>query len=99
MAALSKICKLYGSINVKGTNGKEVLWVYDYVNDKPRIKSEMTKEEFAASEKARFVMPKNWECNSCGFQEYTDAISQDDIDRYLQCSNCGESEFHLADKK
>jgi transcription elongation factor Elf1 len=41
------------------------------------------------------IVHKNWECNSCGFQEYTDAVSQEALDQWLQCSNCGESEFHL----
>lgn len=50
MGGLKRICKLYGSIKVN-----DVLWVWDYVKDEPRIKSEMTKEEFAASEK------KKWE--------------------------------------
>lgn len=38
----------------------------------------------------------DWECNACGFREYTDAVSQDDLDNWLQCSNCGENEFHLV---
>ncbi|MFQ5561206.1 MAG: hypothetical protein ACE5FU_11570 [Nitrospinota bacterium] len=46
---------MYGSIEVKGADGKKVTWLYDYANDKPRLKSEMTKEEIAASEKAKFL--------------------------------------------
>lgn len=53
MRGLAKICKMYGSVRIKGNGGKEVVWVYDYANDKPRLKKEMTKEEFAASEKAK----------------------------------------------
>ncbi len=50
MAGLARICKLYGSMEVVGTDGKKVKWIYDYVNDKPRLKSEMTKKEIMASE-------------------------------------------------
>lgn len=54
MGGLAKICKLYGSMTVKDEHGKEVIWLYDYANDKPRLRSEMTKEEIAASEKAKW---------------------------------------------
>ena len=50
MAGLAKICKIYGSMTVTGTDGKRVVWVWDYANDKARLKSEMTKEEIMASE-------------------------------------------------
>jgi hypothetical protein len=53
MGGLSRICKMYGSLNVNG-----VVWIYDYVNDKPRLKSEMTKEEIIASEKAKWMKIK-----------------------------------------
>jgi len=33
---------------------KSVTWVWDYANDKPMIKSEMTKEQLAESEKAKW---------------------------------------------
>jgi len=49
MGGISKICKMYGSIKIQG-----YLWLWDYVNDKPRLKSEMTKEEIKASEKAKW---------------------------------------------
>lgn len=54
MGGLNKILKLYGSMTIKGNDGKEVKWVYDYANDKPRIESEMTKEEIKASEKTKW---------------------------------------------
>jgi major membrane immunogen (membrane-anchored lipoprotein) len=54
MAGLANICKLYGKMTVKDNNGKEVVWLYDYAKDKPRLKSEMTKEEIALSEKAKW---------------------------------------------
>jgi major membrane immunogen (membrane-anchored lipoprotein) len=57
MAGLARICKLHGSIKVSA-NGKTVVWLYDYANDKPRLKSEMTKEEIAASEKAKWEQLK-----------------------------------------
>lgn len=34
-------------------SGKKVIWLWDYANDKPRLKTEMTKEEIMASEKAK----------------------------------------------
>ena len=58
MAGLARICKLYGSFKVS-QNGKTVIWLYDYKNDRPRLKSEMTKEEIAESEKAKYEMIKN----------------------------------------
>ena len=39
-------------------NGKKVTWLWDYKNDKPRLKSEMTKEEIAESEKAKWQQIK-----------------------------------------
>lgn len=59
MGGLARICKMYGSMIVKGSDGKEVKWLWDYVNDKPRLESEMSKEEFAASEKAKWNGIKN----------------------------------------
>lgn len=50
MSGLKRICKMYGSIKVN-----TVTWVWDYVNDKPRLESEMTKEEIMASEKAKWI--------------------------------------------
>lgn len=37
----------------------------------------------------------SWVCNECNFSEYTDAVSEDDLYDWLQCSNCGGNEFHL----
>jgi hypothetical protein len=54
MAGLAKICKLYGQMEIIGRDGKSVIWLWDYVNDKPRLKSEMTKEEIKASEKVKW---------------------------------------------
>ena len=51
---LQRICRWYGSMVVKDNNGKSVRWLWDYVNDKARLESEMTKEEIAASEKAKW---------------------------------------------
>lgn len=55
MGGLAKICKLYGSMKVKSNDGKEETWIYDYVNDKPRLQSEMSKEEIMASEKEKWT--------------------------------------------
>lgn len=54
MAGLAQICKTYGTMEVVGEDGKKVIWVWDYANDKPRLKSEMTKEEIAESNKAKW---------------------------------------------
>jgi major membrane immunogen (membrane-anchored lipoprotein) len=54
MGGLAKICKMYGSMEVV-QDGKKVIWIYDYANDKPRLKSEMTKEEIKASEKSKWM--------------------------------------------
>lgn len=53
MGGLARICKMYGSMEVSDANGKKVTWLWDYVNDKPRLKTEMTKEETMLSEKAK----------------------------------------------
>ena len=34
-----------------------------------------------------------WQCNSCGSNEFTDSVSEDDVNQ-MNCSNCGASEFH-----
>jgi len=44
MAGLRSICKQLGSLEVDG-----VLWIWDYVNNEPRKKSEMTKDEIRAN--------------------------------------------------
>ena len=58
MGGLARICKMYGSMEVSDKNGKKVTWLWDYKNDKPRLKSEMTKEEIAESEKAKWQQIK-----------------------------------------
>jgi hypothetical protein len=55
MTGLAMICKMYGQMIVTDENGKKVIWVWDYANDKPRLKHEMTKEELAASERAKYT--------------------------------------------
>ena len=59
MGGLARICKMFGQIDVSDGNGKKVTWLYDYANDKPRLKTEMTKEEIKASEKAKWMPFKN----------------------------------------
>lgn len=49
MAGLARLCKLYGSMKING-----VVWVWDFAKDKPRIKSKMTQEELAQSEKIKW---------------------------------------------
>jgi hypothetical protein len=55
MGGLARICKMYGSMEVTDANGKKVTWVWDYVNDKARVKTEMTLSERTASEKAKWL--------------------------------------------
>lgn len=58
MGGLAKICRMYGSLEV--SDGKEkVTWLWDYVNEIPRLKSEMTKDEIMASEKAKWMGVKS----------------------------------------
>jgi hypothetical protein len=59
MGGLANICKMYGSMEMSDANGNKVTWLWDYANDKPRLKSEMTKDEIAASEKAKWSKIKN----------------------------------------
>lgn len=54
MGGLARLCKIYGAIKIN-----EERWLWDFVNDKPRLESEMTKEEIGASEKAKWVDFKN----------------------------------------
>ena len=56
-AGLQKLLKTFGRMRVTGDDNKKVMWVWDYKNDKPRIESEMTKEEIAESEKAKYNPP------------------------------------------
>lgn len=53
MTGLQKLCKLYGRMKIN-----ETMWIWDYANGKPRIESEMTKEEITASEKEKWNIIK-----------------------------------------
>lgn len=57
MGGLARLCKAYGEMEITA-NGKKTLWVWDYVKNKPRIKDEMTQEELAASERAKWMSLK-----------------------------------------
>jgi hypothetical protein len=59
MSGLKRLCKMYGSMEVSDTHGNKVTWVWDYANDKPRIKSEMTKDEILQSEKSKWMGVKS----------------------------------------
>ncbi len=50
MGGLARLCKTYGAITINKER-----WLWDFVNDKPRLESEMTKEEIGASEKAKWA--------------------------------------------
>ena len=59
MSGLQRLLKMYGEMKIANSEGKSVLWAWDYKNDKPRIKSEMTKQELAESEKAKWQSLKS----------------------------------------
>ena len=68
MEKISRLWELHGSMEVIDANGKKVTWLWDYANDKARLKAEMTKEEIMASEKAKWMGIKSqldlekWNC-------------------------------------
>ena len=69
------------------------------LNDGTNVPASTNAEDTTSSQtiaKPTVMRRHNWECNACGFSEYTDAISQYDLDNWLQCSNCGDNEFHLV---
>lgn len=35
-----------------------------------------------------------WQCNECGSNEYTSAVSEHDVHTFLACGSCGGDEFH-----
>ena len=59
MLGLAKICKMYGTMDVTDANGNKATWFWDYANDKPKLKAEMTEEDIKASEKAKWMMIAN----------------------------------------
>lgn len=58
MGGLARILKMYGSMVVTDASGKKAVWIYDYANNKARLKSDMNKEELAANEKAKYQQIK-----------------------------------------
>ncbi len=59
MSGLKKILKATGGMIVEGEDGTKAVWVWDYKNDKPKLKSEMTKDEIKENEKLKFEYQKN----------------------------------------
>jgi len=55
LTGLQKLCKMYGKVNFDG-----VVWVWDYHTDEPKLESEMNKEDFARSEKAKWTKLRNY---------------------------------------
>ena len=55
MGGLARICKMYGCMEVTGVNSDKVTWIWDYVNHKARVKTEMTESEIMASEKEKWL--------------------------------------------
>lgn len=54
MAGLGRILKMYGKMNVTDKDGNKVVWIWDYAENKARLETEMTKEQFAKSERAKY---------------------------------------------
>lgn len=67
MTGLQKLCKLYGQIEVQDSTGKKVVWFWDYANDKPRLKDEMSTEEIRDSETAKWQQIKAQEIEFIDF--------------------------------
>lgn len=59
MGGLARICKMYGSMKVTDRHGNSVRWLWDYANDKPRLETEMSKDEIMASERAKWEAVKD----------------------------------------
>lgn len=38
-----------------------------------------------------------WECNECGSREFTDSVSESDLEK-LACTSCGCNEFHKVNQ-
>ena len=53
-SGMQRILKMYGTLTAQDQHGKKVIWLWDYANNKARLKTEMTKEEIAASERAKY---------------------------------------------
>ena len=56
---LQRLLKVYGELKTTDSKGHSFTYVWDYANEKPRIKGEMTKEELAESEKTKFMQIRN----------------------------------------
>lgn len=56
MGGIRNICKIHGGLKVT-IDGKTVEYVWDYIKDEPRLKSDMTKEELEANERFKFGLP------------------------------------------
>ena len=67
------------------------------INKKDYLKAKQIVQEYEKQLNISVVSHRSWECNECGFKDYTDVISEDEIHSgLLACSNCGGDEFHLS---
>jgi transcription elongation factor Elf1 len=67
------------------------------IKEEDYLKAKQIVQEYEKQLNISVVSHRSWECNSCGFKDYTDAISEDEIHSgLLACSNCGGDEFHLS---
>ena len=53
MGGIAKLCKLYSTVRIDGA-----VWVWDYARDIPVKEKEMTKEQWAESEKVKWAQVK-----------------------------------------
>ena len=68
MAGIARICKLYGKMQIG-----DVMWVWDYHRDIALKEKEMTKEQWKASEKAKWSLIKE-QLNQQSQQNLPEAI-------------------------
>ena len=54
MTGLPKVLRMYGRMTSTDKDGNKTVWVWDYHDNKARVEGEMTIEQFAKSEKAKY---------------------------------------------
>lgn len=53
MSGWQKILKEYGTVKMKAKDGTVTVWVWDYANDVPKLRAEMTAKEVRANNALR----------------------------------------------
>lgn len=52
--SFSYFLKIHEPLELENSSGKVSIWVFDYAQNRPRIKSDMKPEEIRKSQKAKF---------------------------------------------